>query len=740
MGIIALRNVDRRLSLGLFVAACAAWPAQADAGEALATRGFEVLTYNVQFRPLITDFDLCWDPDAQENDFICSESDAGGNAEIYGMDDEARVKEISARIVDDDPAVVVLQEVWRDVAFDAFLGQLGEAYPYYSETPDSYLFDGDPNGSGMMVFSRYAMMPLGPLPDGVLCWQEGPGGCEIASLEFADQSLFYEKVTRKSLSYVMLDNPDTGRPLHVFFTHLQSTGAEADIRKSQVGESIEFITSMTGDGDDVMVLGDLNIRAPLAIPADGAGELANGQVAQEYRDRIVEDFGGIGLNDAWARQSPEDPGFTSDPTDNTSMRGGPRLRQRIDYALVSPGGGKDRGLCPMHAVVERDRFRADVSDGEFEVLRDLSDHFAVSLRVGVEADRCSPSSAPSLGTEPAETAGAIPAAGNVEWFRFDTGGTYSMGAVPEVGGSPTLRITAYAATDLSTPLVPIEDAGDGGAKRPLVFDATGPFYVRVESSDPLWLGAYTLHSRAHRGASFDDAIVLGPFEPLTSLEMTPQSSDPLDRVHVRLHQRALDTGRPQRLSFIKLVDAPGMVRTSVFDADRQPIAGLQDLGDLAVTVDPVDSPISGEAQDLFYTIDREACIGAGCEDLPFVTWWDTDYRQIDFEELVVLDQATLPLLGDDRVTVMMTVDGGDELEIFHGKLDRFAATNINARRPVGFVESVNLRVYEGDPLFDDDFSGGALGFEDSLLGERQTEDFWSTTPEAHYQLTWHTSR
>lgn len=738
-------------------------PAVAGAAEAPSSGDFSVMTYNVQFRPKVVDFDLCVD-DPEPSD-ICSVGDAGGNAEIYGISDEARVEEIATRIVDAGPAVVVLQEVFRDSAFEDFVKALEPTYPYHSADPDDYTLFGcdddvgddgcewDSNSSGLMVFSRYAMMPLPALPSDAHCWQfDSTGECEIGAVLF-DEAAGADKFAAKTISYVMLDNTDTGRPLHVFFTHLQSKGSEDCIRELQVEQVLDFVAATTGEGDDVLLLGDLNIRAPLEIPeysgdpalAIPVGVLANDQPAEEYADRIVGDFAAFGLHDAWERHSKLDTGFTSDPSDNTALRtrdqlvGDLRARQRIDYALLTRGGAKDRGLCPMHAIVERDRFRTDGTDGDFDLLRDLSDHFAVSLRIGVDADRCSPSLAQSVEVaEPSQTPGEITGGGNVQWYYVKAGGTYSFAAVPDGGGEPPMRVTAYVETDLSRPLAIVEgDPESASSKRPVVIDARAPFFVKVESTDAEWLGSYTFHARPNRGASFSDAIVLDPREVMHSFEMTTQVSDPLDRVHFRLHHRPLDSGKSQALQFNHIA-LPNDILVSVFDGDEQPIDGLVGIDD-SFTLDPSDSPIGGEDQTLYFTIDRESCVGVDCEEVPFFAWWDTDYRQVDFDELQVLDQATPALLGDDRVVVMMSVDGGDEEEIFFGKIDRFGSSHINGRRPVGFTESVRLRVYEHDLGFDDDFSGGWLEVDEVNLGEWNLEDFTSTTPEAFYQLRWRTS-
>lgn len=739
-------------------------PAEAGTPEA---RSFSAMTYNVQFRPKITDVSTCReDPDPA---LLCRPEDAGGNAEVYGMPDEERVEQIATRILDPEttPDVVVLQEVFVDHAFEVFVDALGGEYPYHSKAPDAYTLFGcdadigdggcewDSNSSGLMVFSRYPMLPLAQLPDDAHCWQYSPDdGCEIGAVLF-DEAGGFDRFAAKGVAYVVLDNTDTGRPLHVFFTHLQSSRSESFARMEQIAQLLEFVARMTTEEDDVLLLGDLNIKAPLEIPEFSGdpsqgipeGVLATGESAEEYAQRIVGDFGGFGLHDAWKRQSRLDTGFTVDPSQNTASRteggiaGDLRARQRIDYALLSAGRQKPLGMCPMHAIVERDRFQTQPGDveGDLDVLRDLADHWALTVEIGVEADRCSPSLAAALEViGPSETEGTIAAGGNVQWYYVKAGGTYSFAPLPDAGGPP-MRVRAYAETDLSRPLRTVDGEAEGIARkgRPVVFDANEPFFVKVESTDADFVGTYTMHASPNRGASFDDAIVLDALEVVHSFEMTSQVDDPLDRVHFRLHQRALDSGKSQRLAFNHFTDAPDIL-VSVFDEDRQPIAGLVGSDD-SIVIDPSDSPISGDAQDLYFTIDRESCVSPECDDVPFFAWWDTDYRQVDFDELVVLDQATPAWLGDDRVVIMMSVDGGEEREVFRDKVDRFASTYINDSLPVGYTESVRLRIYENDVVLDDAFSGGWLDVDGVATDEWTVEDFISYSPEAHYELRWRTS-
>jgi endonuclease/exonuclease/phosphatase family metal-dependent hydrolase len=678
---------------------------------------YRLFTYNVQFRPAVTN--------VADNT----------NEDIYGMPDEDRARRISERIIALGPDVVALQEVFVKEAFEVFVEELRGTYPHHTERDD--LWDFETQGSGMLLFSRFPMERLEPLPDGQRCMKTDAGGaCLAASLEFREQVTLHERQTRKTIAYVRLANPRTGRPLHVFFTHLQSGRREDKVaaRAAQVAEAGEFIKHWTGDAgaEEVALLGDLNIVAP--APGEEAGE------AEEYDQHVAGTFAGEGLEDAWLAGSPDDAGFTFDgPATTASDSGG---QQRIDYVLVrapqTPGGGP--GRCFQHGTVERERFRVDELVGGQEVVRDLSDHFAVMQLVGAEAPHCDPRRAVPLGLGEHQVPGQIAAPGNVQWFLFREGGTYTVKAEAAGSRPSPMRVAAYAATDLSTPLAAVEGSGileDGRAR--VVFDSRGPFYVKVDATNPSWTGAYTFTAREHRGASFDDAIFLDASEALAQLQMQAGTLSPLDRVHYQIQQRALDSGRPQRLGFVTL-GGPAPLRIQAFDAARQPFPGLETppaAGLNRLDVSPPASPISGAAQRLFFTVDRESCPGCPAT---YAVLWESDYRQLDFGELTVVHQTEgFGHLGYDEVRVTLSVDGEPEREVFHGHLDQATATRLNHRRPVGFAREVVVRIVELDGVTaDDTFPAARLEFHPDQEGIRQVTDFHADGGAAlgHYVLDW----
>lgn len=667
---------------------------------------FSVLTYNAQFRPAIVD--------------MHPGNTAGENSDIYGMDDKTRAGVIAEKILSSGADVVVLQEIWLEEPYQALVDALASTYPHYTRFDNN--LDEDIFGSGMVLFSRFPMRSLGSEEafGHRNCLRAEGGACFARFLEYDAQSQFEERPTRKGLGYALLENPRTARPMHVFFTHLESSSAERDTRRKQLEQVLPFIEERLSlpVSMDAVMMGDLNIIGPRF-----------GNVAEEYQEHVVGMLGGLGLRDGWASQSLDDNAFTFDPTRNTSAVDGPR--QRLDYVLVrtAPDGPR---LCVQHSVVEHARFVSDeVVDG-FQVKRDLSDHFAVSAQLAQEASQCDPERAEGLLADPASAEVALARelvhVGSAQWYRIDAPGTYGVRATRADGG--TLRVTAFAADDLSTPMPLLEGTELLSGRERAVLLADRPFYVRVQEPSGTAGVAYTLQVRRHQGASFADAIALAPDQPFEAVQMTSAVSQPLSRVHFRVRQRALASGQPQRLTFALSADTP--LRLTVLDGQRQPLPGLVLVAPQpALVVAPETSPISGAEQELFVTVDRQGC--TSCEEAPFTVSWSSDLRQLALGKLTVLHQSDGPLQpGHDEVTVYLSVDGGTEQLVLDAKLDRHAASYLAVPPTIAFRDTVKLRVVEHDPANDDEFSLVALAAANT--DGAALADFFAEGGLGHYTL------
>lgn len=667
---------------------------------------FSVLTYNTQFRPAVVD--------------VHPGNTAGENRDIYGMDDKTRAAVIAAKILAAGADVVALQEVWLREPYEALVDALSATYPHYTRFDD--ILDEDIFGSGMVLFSRFPMRSLGSVDHfgARNCLRAVGGSCFAQLIEYDAQAQLEERVARKGLGYALLDNPQTSRPMHVFFTHLESSSAERDTRRKQLEQVLPFIVDRLAQpaSMDAVMLGDLNIIAPRA-----------GDAAEEYQEHVAGLLGGVGLRDGWSSQSPDDNGFTFDPSRSTAASSGPR--QRLDYVLVRSAAEGPR-LCLQHSVVERERFVADeVVDG-FQVKRDLSDHFAVSARFAQEGAQCDPARAELLAldaTRPEVTlTRQLAHRGSAQWYRIDQPGTYSLRAARVGGQAGSLRVTAYRADELSSPMPLIEGEELLTGRERSVVLADAPFYVRVESPEAEPAGAYTFQVRLHQGASFADAIALAPEAPFAAVQMTSAVSQPLAKVHFRLRQRALHSGAPQRLTFS--LSAPVPLRLTVLDAQRQSLPGLVMVASQASLEVPAEtSPISGAEQELFLTVDRLDC--TTCQEAPFSVSWRSELRQLALGKLTVLHQTDGPFQpGYDEVSVFMSVDGGPEELVLEAELDRHAASHLAVPAQLAFRDAVKLRIVEHDPVNDDEFAVVAL----TATSAEGVADFFAAGGFGHYTL------
>jgi len=301
---------------------------------------------------------------------------------------EARAETLAGRILSADLDVVALQEVFSEAARADLLAILGPAYPWSVDRLGSgRLFRSD---AGLMLLSR---LPFEEVPDSV------PGvssalEARVAGRRTSDAPVRfheYEECARadcrvaKGAGYVRVRV--AGRPLHLFFTHMQAPyGSDtpdqeretAEIRSRQRQALAEFVRRTVGAErlarENVILLGDLNV--------DGSADLTGGYLGRtrilgDERSRMMDDLGAVfprGLVDVWRDYRPGEPGLTF-PVGN--------LVARFDYVLASLADPAT-GLCLTHigrALGLDPRLVPDSAEIDRE--RELTDH--VGLIAGLAA-------------------------------------------------------------------------------------------------------------------------------------------------------------------------------------------------------------------------------------------------------------------------------------------------------------------------------------------------------------------
>lgn len=666
-------------------------------------QAWSVMSYNAQFRPYVAGIELGNTP--------------GSNRDTYGMSDTRRAKKVGDLVhslpalregVGPGPDIVLFQEVFEKDAFDALVATLSD-HPYHTEHPLG--FDGQTTdelldwGHGMALFSRWPFQSLGDLPSWECAARDDVGDCVVEFHEFHvhDELFSGENAAGKGVMYARIDNPATGRLLHVFGTHLHAGSPYGDedcevdgvlvsdnegpascARLQQMHELVTFIDSRAplGKEGDVVLLGDLNVRGarePLDALEDGSETLA-----LEWIDRVELDLGALAIEDLRLRQPSTASHLTFDGERSTVVTSD--ARDRFDYVLAR-AESRDKGadpLCPSHLVVEQG-FEGDDDAGW---PRDLSDHFPVHVRFGVEAPRCAAGGA-ELVTGVVD--GTIPFPGNVEWYRLPAG-TWTVEAAR---GLHALDVEVFAASDLSVPLAPVgsQTSQIDKGQTPL-YHAREEMYVRVQD-DPDTVGDYTLFALPNTGATLGDPLHVDPGEVVT-----PQMTE----VNLRLELFPLTSGDDQTVRLVAECSS-GEPEFSLFDAAQSPLLTSGPDGDFegdpSLTPSADDVPLGSDAGLMFA---RVRCPGgATVTDARY----DTDRHTVELTEFQVLNQEAFLDLGVDDLRLSVVVDG-TPVDVQDGrtlKLDQGAGVGLGT--VVHFVKNVEIEAVEQDGI-DQAFAGSIV--------------------------------
>lgn len=514
-------------------------------------QNWSALTYNVQFRPLSAEFQPD-NPGANEDAYAMEDHTRGvaiGNA-IRGLGDRPDVGHL--------PNIIAFQEVFREKGYEAMKDTLGTGAEGY---PNRTLFDQGTllnYGSGLAIFTRpgFEFQDLGSVDGDLRCLTEDPDHCGVIFHPYSvwEELFSGEKAAYKGVAYARIRNPETGRLLHLFVTHLHAGSFEgehdADVvlcggsedvdqsrascaRAQQIEELYAFVQEQVRNDDlsaDVLLMGDLNIQGARNADANVTFPMDSDAVATEWKLHFLDGrFADLGLLDPRLRQSAADPLATINGITNTVSPS--NSFSRLDYVLLRSADLKEGPVtCPMHHIEPSD-FETTADD---QSTRDLSDHFPLLSIFGTEAEGCAPAEA-TPGQDTLED--TTPSDHNVRWFTFPPG-TWTFEAEQDGAFAP---VSVYAVTDQSTPLEAVGQrtaVGDPKVVVP-VFDALGDLLVRVEVAEG---GVpYQVRARENRGSSFEDAIFLAPGEVA--------GGSTVASTHYQVELRPLTSGRNQEVQF-----------------------------------------------------------------------------------------------------------------------------------------------------------------------------------------------
>ncbi|HVE68222.1 MAG TPA: endonuclease/exonuclease/phosphatase family protein [Solirubrobacteraceae bacterium] len=605
---------------------------------------FTLMTYNAQFLPGPLGTGLEYD---------------------YGIDERPRARAQARRIVASGAHVVALNEVFDHDGRRALMEGLKTDYTHRIEYIDGYRLNRTTLGnSGLAIVSKWPFLPLPSSPPPPwsatlpqVCLKRSGGSC-VAAFHVYVNCAGADCLSSKGLAYVRLANPHTGRPLNVFFTHMQAHNGTRDkrARRKQIVTAQAMIASYTRpDADeDTVLMGDLNPQL--------------GSPDYEAMARELRAMGFVDVRETFGL--PDDPGWTGAPPWNSRYS---RLSdaEHLDYMFLRSGGDH---ACAQEFSIER--YRVDKTS--------LSDHEPLRAVLAPRRPRCSAADAER---NPTTIANRVLAPLAASWYRYDAPGTY---VVEPQGG---VEVDALESTGRPARRLV------GRTRGYQVVAVRGPLYLRVRNPGPSGLG-YGLAVRRSEGASRADALALDP-ERAESLPLAGSGATRWFRVTMkrpagggRTGLAFATAGHPGARVRLTLYDGGRSVARTGFRPNTQRLAGRLLVPRDRVTGDRNDYHLAVESQG--------AAPGATLR-------WETGVATLDLSRLFVRVQEDDR--GDDHVRVRVRVDGGAWRTLHWGRFDggqaKYFPQGLAGIRlhDLHYAERVQVQIFDADSPDDDDDLG-----------------------------------
>lgn len=658
-------------------------------------------------------------------------------------DDKTRSKAIADRIKAGQYDVIALNEVFDEEARETFIAELKGTYPSYV----GYIGDAavGAQDSGLMLFSRF---PFEPLPDGryrhdpayLQAVNSGSDWKDVAFIEY-DEDSFPDNWAGKGVAFVRLKNPRTGRIYNIAFSHLQASYPEKEEDAEDWNEPIEIRTEQMSDvrniivrslktgqfeREDTFVLGDLNVDGDHADP-----NLGPDGFDQPNLWEWVEKFDQSGqffaeqMKDAWAfEQSPHDRGLTN--LYHWGPEFSPDQGARLDYVLrnrTTTGHLDKEGLCMQHMTLAhnmRDGAPFIESGFGFAGINELSDHIGLNADINLRAPQCDPLTALVNMTLDFWKTGSIAFPGSMQWYRFDTPGTYAFA----VEGGAWFRV--YSSRDMSTPapqyfgetieFKPYRGKPVKGAKFSL---PEPPFFVRLSHPHRGSTGSYKFVAHRANCASKEEACVLEAGLPIQhTLPGVPINPD--DTAWFELHTEKADSGNAQKLRF-----AVDQFAGESFELELRRDDGMTSVASAVPESDPDNPGMSrsviefegADGQKLYLLVKRSSLAATG-----YRIGWDTNLTVLHGQGAGVPGAAsenlfcvveTDGIMDTDEIYLTVTVDGIKKVDdLFIGQYDDgIYRTMEDLTGTVRYLDKVEvtLREEDGGLSGEDDFLSTTIG-------------------------------
>jgi len=412
--------------------------------------------------------------------------------------------------------------------------------------------------SGLMLFSRLPFEPLPslpapylPPPTGVESYALGvrlpPEISRVAFAKFANGT-GWDRFTSKGAGLVRVRSERTGRRYSVVFGHLDE-GADAEIRQVQLNEvralieaALAALPEAERASEHVLLLGGLNIDGDLKKEFETGPGMPPPLLEWRNRFDTPGEFFTDTMKDVWAAQcNPRVVDFIYLDRGLTATEGGAKSDGRTDYIFMNEPAVpyENRSLAVQHMALayclnDDAPTGREVAFGTAGPNR-LSDHIGVVADINVRTPGCTIADAwrPTLrATTAQETiAGELLHPGSIQWYRFDSEGTYSFALRGEGTPDDTFSMQVYDSRDVSRPVASdgsrTVETAQGQAVGYTFTHQRAPLFVRIAPRERGGRGKFQLTYLQHQGFSKEDAIVLLPNgEPFTVEPVPGHGSEP----------------------------------------------------------------------------------------------------------------------------------------------------------------------------------------------------------------------
>lgn len=402
-----------------------------------------------------------------------------------------RATVLARRIAQYDYDVIGLSEVFSGRARSALVEGLAERYPYNVQYIGSTKWFRE--DSGLMLFSK---LPFDPLPaphpfahTKLRASSSGftPDWPHVWFVEYAE-CCSSDCLAGKGAAYARtrLD----GRPLHIFFTHMQAKYDFHDeemqrrtrsIRAAQLSQMKRLIQHALSEGkaatENVLILGDFNVDGMRS----GAAMSREPESSQDEWSETLASLNDLfprGVLDVWDCHAPlEDPGHTYSSRAPLARR---------DYVMLS-SADSDQPLCVHHVSLAHNLAGEEGADPDEPA---MSDHFGINVDINRPAPACHPLIAGELtGLDGLPTIGGrIEHAGGLKWYKVDATGSLLIGRIGEFDAG----VEVFAACDISRPMRWKPVAGNTSSANGHLrsYAVAGPCYIRVGDPKGSAVGDY----------------------------------------------------------------------------------------------------------------------------------------------------------------------------------------------------------------------------------------------------------